>query len=244
MKTIPITCGLEGIYRLTVRRPDGSVRETREFPNIITNWGLDAFGYATAEVLRCVTLGTDTTAPDATQTTLLAPGCSSTVTGHNSPPGTPGNTTGVSGSSPYYGWMRVSRRFNQGVATGTWTEIGIGETAVSNVFSRALILDGFGVPTSLTVLAIEILDVEYEVRFYAPASDVVSTIAISGVTHDYTLRACNVNAVGAWGTVGMMSTGKWAADSLAIVYTGDIGAVTEIPAGTAASVVSSTVAGL
>lgn len=63
-----------------------------------------------------------------------------------------------------FGWTRVSVQFDQGAAAGNVSEVGAGWNASGSLFSRALILDGAGLPTSLTILADEFLTVTYELR--------------------------------------------------------------------------------
>ncbi len=58
--------------------------------------------------------------------------------------------------------------------------------------SRALILDGSGNPTTITVLADEVLDVTYELRYYISEADVNFNVLISGVTYACVCRPANL----------------------------------------------------
>ena len=62
----------------------------------------------------------------------------------------------------------------------------------NQLFSRALIRDGAGNPTTLTVTAIDILTVTYQLRLYRPTTDIVSTVCSTAV---YTMLVAQ--AVGA-----------------------------------------------
>ena len=61
---------------------------------------------------------------------------------------------------------------------------------------RALILDGGGSPTTLTILSDETLDVTYTIRVYPPTTDVTGSITLDGVSYGYTIRPCNVSTSG------------------------------------------------
>lgn len=92
--------------------------------------------------------------------------------------------------------------FPAGRATGNLTEVGVGWTSDgviipnannNRVFSRALILDASGQPTTLTVLADEILRVTYMLRLYVPFNvpDEVKVMTIGGVNTTVTIRSAN-----------------------------------------------------
>lgn len=185
--TAQISIGMEGRFRLKVRRPDESVRvDTGWFKNLITDNGLDlvyntptgTYGIKYFNVAVCV--GSGTTAPAVTDTTL------ETLVATERDPNDYkfNNPTFVEevGVTPAYWKSVASWRFPTGVAAGNLSEIGIGYD-YNNLFSRALIVDGGGSPTSITVLSDEVLDVTYELRVYINKTQVPFTISISGTNY-------------------------------------------------------------
>ena len=197
-----------------------------EFDNLITNQGQNRIGTA-SDWLNAVQVGSGTTAPAVTDT-----GLAFFVAGTT----TQQATSAVSQSSPpYYTTRSVTRRFAAGAATGNLSEVGIGWAATgSTLFSRALILDGSGNPTTITVLSDEVLDVTYQLRLYPPAADVSSNITVTGVgTIAVTARAANVTNQSDW---GLTSSGLAASFWSARIWSGAIGAVTSQPSGSQASV--------
>ena len=178
--------GVQGRYRMVAHKLDGSSRVVADwFPNLILNNGLDAIGNNSSMFSQCF-VGAGTSAPSVSQTSL------------DQPIGSAGNyQTGDAGSNVAGGfcWERRTFRFFAGQATGNLSEVGVG-SAASDLFSRALILNGAGQPTTVTVLPDEILDVTYEVRLFWPTTDTSGSVAIAGVgSVPFTIRAAGI---GAW----------------------------------------------
>lgn len=216
--------GLTGHFLLeAVNAETGERRFLAEFDNLITNGGLDRLGSAAASGysgIYYVQVGTGSTAPANTDTTLAnyLAGTSRSFSYSASYGGNPTYHT----EGTYY-W-----EFDQGAAAGNLSEIGVGWAASGSLFSRALIVDGSGNPTTITVTAIEFLAVTYKLRMYPPLTDVTGTITLDGDDYDYTLRAANVNG-SSWGSVGVSGPGG---QKFAYAYSGAIGAVTGVPSGT------------
>src|SRR5690606_4774599 len=79
------------------------------------------------------------------------------------------------------GWyeITVSHQFGQGQAAGNLSEIGIQHTSTSGpLWSRALILDGQGNPTTITVLPDDFLTCYYTLRIMIPKEDAVFHIDV------------------------------------------------------------------
>lgn len=96
-------------------------------------------------------------------------------------------------------------RFAEGVAAGNIAEVGMftsassGTTSATALSSRARVVDGFGVPTTITVLSDEFLDVIWRCRWYVPEDLTGScNISIDGVptSFDWTLRAIGLASGG------------------------------------------------
>lgn len=168
------------------------------FPNLITNAGLDRLVNSSSpggwEHFRYCTVGSSNTPPAFTDTTI---GSAVGVTdAGNSLNGIQAKTYGTNSISPYYRWSRLTHRFAQGVATGNISEVGVGWTGSPTylLFSHALILDGIGNPTTITILADETLDVLYEYRIYPKETDSTGTTIFTGNiggTYDWIIRLAN-----------------------------------------------------
>lgn len=225
MKSYDAGFGLEGWFTIIARNPDGSIRLVREFKNLITDLGLNGIGTDGASWATVICLGTGTAAPNVIDTALS--GTIISVTGGTS-------TSGNVDSTPHYSWNRWSRTFAQGAATGTWTEIGIGRSTTA-LWSRALILDGVSAPTSLPIIATDILTVQYELRVYYKETDTTGTKTVSGVSTDYIVRPYQKHTL-----PGRMLSGTWMGGASIstrpglIVYSGALNAAWVAPGGSSA----------
>lgn len=204
------------------------------FPNLITDFGVNTLGtnaFTTATTYCRV--GSGSTAPNVADTALVSQIASTSTLQSSSP--------AAQSSSPYYSSYTQVKRFGTGVAAGNLTEVGMGSAATgANLFSRALILDGGGSPTTITILPTETLDVTYQYRMYPPTSDVTGSIVIGGVTYNYTLRASNVTSPSYWvpntNPSSVFSSGCSS-------YNNVIGSITSSPSGAQGSFDSASVAG-
>lgn len=169
---------------------DSKVIAADWFPNLILNQGLDLIGSLNSSNFNTFCqVGSGSTTPANTQTTLV-----SRIAGSNTYQASSYGTNNT--ISPYYGWNKLTYRFIAGVATGNISELGIAGATSTLLFSRALVLDGLGAPTTITVLSDEVLDVSYEFRLYPDLTDHSSSfvLATDGGTYDYTIRATGISA--------------------------------------------------
>lgn len=128
--------------------------------NLILDAGLNRMGDTTSAWVNYCHVGTDNTVPTVSDTGLGGWVASKTFTT---------SAYSAKGSAPYYGYKNYSYRFGQGVAAGNLSEVSVGWSATNDsMYSRALIVDGAGDPTTITVLSDEYLDVFYELRCYPP----------------------------------------------------------------------------
>lgn len=158
-------CGVGAVLKLIVRKvgTDEIVRETPEFRNIVLTTGLERMAVNTW-IDRCV-VGTGNSTPVASQVALDNFLASTTTSAAGV-----SNTGGIQVTTvPYYWFGRRVWRFENGVATGNISEVGLG-WGNSNLWNRALVKDTEGNPTTITVLADEYLDVISEVRVYPKES--------------------------------------------------------------------------
>lgn len=202
---------IEGRFKLIRRNADESiVWESDWMKNMVLNTGLNFIGgfYTGTWNLNGCQVGSSNVAVSAGQTGMQA-----FVAGTTS-----FTNQGVSSNTTYpnvYTEALGTWRFAVGVAAGNLSEVGIGigtqiappaansaGLASQPCFSRALIVDGLGVPTTITVLPTEILDVIYSVRVYAPSADVTGnfTVVTNGtpVNYTYTLRPSTNSVTPRW----------------------------------------------
>ena len=185
--------GMAGEYRIVARKPGipGERVLADWFSNLITDVGLDSIATVSGWKAFCH-IGTGTLAPTTDNTALQTPVASTAARS---------NVVNTNAGAPsYYSQSSVDYTFP--VGAGTYTEVGVSNKAHTDgtqlLFSRALIVDGSGNPTSITVLADEYLVVTYRIRIYPPLTDVTGTIGIGSDTHNYTIRAGNVNSLTRW----------------------------------------------
>lgn len=180
------------------------------FPNLITNQGLDRLGLNDSFIFSTIHVGSGSTAPAFTDTQLQ-----SFVAGVTTQQGV---SSGNSSSAPWYGYRREIRRFSAGVAAGNLSEVGAAwQVTNGGLFSRALIVDSMGNPTTITVLGDEILDVTYELRYYAPVDDLTGSIVLDGQTYSWVSRARNANSAWQPGNTLSFSGASFSVQSLTAV---------------------------
>lgn len=216
-----------GRYQLIVRDAWGvEKRRTPWFDNIILDIGLNRWG--TGPIIACAAIGTGTATPASTDTGLQTPAHYTTTTGT-------GHDAISAGISPNYNNTRTFvYRTVLGQLNGNYYEVGVGWASGSNVmFSRALILDGGGSPTFVSVSSAEQLDIVYQLSVYPPLVDTgPTTVTISGSNYDVTGRASYVTqTTGSQGwTVGIGAIAHSNAAVWSVFGTGgSLGAITTGP---------------
>jgi hypothetical protein len=184
---------LAGQYRMSVKRPDGSVVETHWFDNMILNAGLDMIGdplqVGGGSLVAYASVGTGTTAPSATQTQLNAHLATS---GGSSFPAYEN-----SGAPLYEGTQTFTYVFAQGSVVGNISEIGTGPTNDgSSLFSRSRIVDSGGNPTTLSVTALDELTVFYRITFKPNLATQTGSFQIGSTTYNYTAKLGSAETFG------------------------------------------------
>jgi hypothetical protein len=215
--------GLKGRFKLRILRADRSVRhETDWIPNLITNLGMDRIG-ASGSFGQFCRIGTGTSAPAFTDTALQAQVASTSTNNINV-------SVTNAGAPNYETTATRTWEFAQGAVVGNMAELGLGWSAstANTLATRSRILDGGGSPTTITVLAGEILQVTYQLKTYPQITDSTGTVSISSVSYDYVSRLAQAASI-----AGLEASGAM----LAIVgnvtaYTGSLGAITGTPSGT------------
>lgn len=178
------TTALSGQFRMVVSEDAEMERvkhDTGFFDNLITDVGMNRVGTVTTNATNSIgafnslcgrfVVGSGSTTPAFTDTALVAPVAFATA-----------DPVLDSESSSYErGWYEITvrHRFAQGQAAGNLSEIGIQHTGASGpLWSRALILDGAGNPTTITVLPDDFLTCYYTLRIMIPQDDAVFNIDV------------------------------------------------------------------
>lgn len=216
----------------------GESRNLASFENLILDSGLNRLG--TGGVIDCACVGTGTTAPANSQTTLE--NLLRVTTTQQSRAELSGST-----SAPYYSECQIVYRFAAGTATGNLSEVGLGwggnagANTMSGLWCRALIKDSNGTPTTITVLSDEVLDIVYTLQLHPPTSDATGTFNLSGEAYQYTLRAASVDsrAASAWNAMEILGgiAGYYGSNNT-YVFPGGLGAITSYPSGSYISIPS------
>jgi len=172
---------LSGEYRLVIKR-NGEEIDTGWFKNLILNQGLDRLGTNDAVLIGYARVGTGTTAPVITNTTLEAQVAASESG--------PSDTTVVNSGAPNYTTLTTYEyTFTQGAVTGNISEVGVGWASTgATLFSRALIVDNTGTPTTITLTSIDQLIIYYRLNASQPTTDTTTAVTISSVSYPYTIR--------------------------------------------------------
>lgn len=237
-RPIIVPIGLKGRVRMdAIHKFSGKRRVLANwFPNKVLDAGRNYIGSNNSWIQACQ-VGTDNTPPSASDTGLGAYHAGTSTIQYD--------LDGAQASSPYFGWLRRTYRFPVGATAANLSEAGFGWAtgAGANLFSRCLIVDGTGTPTTVTPLADEILDVTYELRYYPPLSDVNGTIVLNSITYDTIVRASLVNS-STWQSdnIGIAKMGvRWSGDgSWFNAYDGNLGTLIQSPSGSSANLSSGT----
>ena len=201
-----------------------------EFDNIFLDQGLNAL--ATTTMPGHIWIGSGSAEPLPSNTQLV----NFVARSSSSSPRIP-SSFGVNGSAPYYAWERIGVRFDPLGVNVNLSEIGLGTNTV--LYTRALIKDANGVPTTLTILSDEILDISYTVRVYAPTTDATGQITLGGNiggTYNWIARASRVTSSGYGNQIGWATSRRATNIGSVEVWTGPIGSITQSPSGSSASV--------
>ena len=178
------SAALSGRFRMVVSEDAAGEHvkhDTGFFDNLITDVGMNRVGTVTTNTSSTLNafdslcgrfvVGSGSAEPQFTDTALQAPiafASADSVLDNES-------------SSYNRGWYEITvrHRFGQGQAAGNLSEIGIQHTSASGpLWSRALILDGAGDPTTITVLPDDFLTCYYTLRIMIPQEDAVFNIDV------------------------------------------------------------------
>jgi len=232
--TINFKIKFGGEYRLQVFDADMVEKtDTGFFDNIITdaffNTILAAGGGAPNTQFNYCGVGSGSATPMASNTSITQLGAR---VGQFS-----ANTT----NSGMVNTTVIQYRFTVGAIVGTIAEVGLflGSTGGSTN-SRALIKDGVGAPTTITLLATDTLYITWRATCTVPSTDVSGVLSVSGVNYNYVMRPCNITAglpSSSAQNVHVVCNSRPVSQLLSLGYIGalatqTLGAVTSRPSGT------------
>lgn len=227
-----IKAALSGLFKVEVIRPDGTVETCADwFRNLITDSGLDRLGSGGNPWTTC-RVGTGNTPPAVTDT---QPAAQRSATTNKT------LTTNGINSAEGYSWERYTWTFAQGAVTGNIAELCVGwASSGAGIFSRALIKDSSGNPTTIPIASNEILRVTWEVRVAWPTVDLTGTQVFTGNkggTYNWTSRARLVGTSPNWTIANAAAVVALQANY--VNYGGALGPITGEPTYTARDSVSS-----
>lgn len=241
-----INFGVRGKYKLEKFKDGKSTGSTEWVDNMVLNSGLVAMlrapgGDSAFVVIRPV-CGTGSAPVSPTDTSL------STFRAGGSSNASSNVTTRNATVSPYYIKHAWVWQFTAGSASGNITEVGAALTnstpnSSTPLFSRALVTDSSGAPSSITVLEDEVLQITYELFIYVPGEATGSftqTIHGTPVTTDFVIRPALLLTASDLGAASSSVTGFPAiypagggvSDQRVQASSGSIGTVTEKISGT------------
>lgn len=229
-----ITQKLEGYISLAVGKSKNNPRYKTEFKNLIVDIGLNnaANNSISSLVTKCG-VGSSSSTPTTGDTALgqQVGSYASVVTS---------TYNHSSGNPVWYTYGRFTFTFTAGSVTGDLREIGF-FNSLNTMFSHALLKDGAGNPTTITVLPDENLYVTYEFRKYAQETDQTGTfnLTINGVDTSFSYIArpalINTNTLSDWrGLYYWYGSHKLGANTDVVAYESQtLGTPTGTPTGTA-----------
>ena len=220
MNIVEHNLSVKGQYKLQITKPDGTVTDTGWFNNLILNNGLDLLGNRISIGQYCQ-VGTGTSTPNVSQVTLDTELAYTALT-------TQGSATAP--APTYDDNVIFTFEFLQGAVVGVISEVGVGPDFTGNLFSRSLITDSGGSPTTITLTSIDQLTVYYQVTLTPTLTDATGSITLAGNSYAFRTRLYAIEGFG-----GLYPfVGSWAVMSNLIAYKDDfaLSTITGIPDGT------------
>lgn len=222
--------GIEAYIGMRIVTAEGKERWTNIDPktglgpkNLIVDNGLDMLGtqdaLSSSDYCR---VGTGTTAPANSQSDLISR--------FGSVSGAAGSASNSnSGGAPWWHQTQRTYIFSAGTVDGAnLAEVGFFEdNTTGDMFSRNLIKDGTGTPTTINLSSTEVLYVDYNIRVNVPNSDATGTFQINSEDYNYTIRAASASNSTAWGPGSLLS----APENMAALATQTLGSITSVPSG-------------
>lgn len=197
------SAGISGRYDVElIHTRTGIVKRKLSFPNLVTDQFLRAIsaGDRIDGYTSYIGVGTGSTAPDVSQTSLESEVARTDNSGGFS------NESGSEGSE--YHWFRRTRVFTESEANGNLTELGAFRSAASNavMFNRQLFRDEFGEPTTITKTPEDQLRITYTYRVYPPMADTIDIVMFQGSPVEVITRTKSATSTAAGGWLSLLTT--------------------------------------
>ena len=179
-----VNLSIEGRYVISIKRANGDIDEVANFSNLITNTGMDYMIKDTgSNHLSYGFIGIGVTPEAITDTSM------ETLQSYSSQ-AFQGNVN----SHDITGNISILKSIRFPVASSAFdiSEVGMGWNTTGSVFSRALVKDGAGNPTTIAIQAGEVPYIQYKLNISFNPNDVV--LAVDG--YSMTLRPCNIDSIG------------------------------------------------
>lgn len=179
MSELCVTSKIYGKFKFIVTHADGSKEESNEFDNLILN---NAFSSTTVSDLNVCAVGSGTTEPSVTDTSLVSQVGPVSGTG-----------TGAAVTTTWQGTLATVGRkntysFTAGSIVGNISEVAVYSDSVSTarIVVRTLVKDLSGNPTTITLTSGDQLSVEYTLFVKIETRPPAQTLNIKGV--DYSVK--------------------------------------------------------
>lgn len=228
-----------GHFKVELVHRSGFIVRTLEFDNMITDAGLDYIAsQTTLQARQYAAMGTGGTTPSTSDTGLVAE-ISPSSTNRKSTTDTAYTSSVYTAGPPDYHTRTCTYTFDFSQANGNLTEIGLfSANSGGTMWTRQLLKDGGGSPTTITKTTDYQLIITYSIRMNLLQSDVTSSITISGSSYATTIRGSQVS-----GTSGpyplFLGFGPSYLSAGMDAYHAGIGIRTSVPSGTAIDPTSS-----
>ena len=228
---------LGGIFTLSKGKEGSDPTVISEFNNLILDSGLKRFG-TSDDYLNYIHLGSGNSAPIPSQVALQNKLYSGDT---RSPTNTWSSGLNSNDLAKPFIWFKRTFRVPPQNKNQSYSELGIGWSN-SELFSRTLIKDPTGRPTTITILGDEYLDVTYELRLYIPTNTSVHTVVPTGddpiprrVTSRASSASTNTSGIHGWSLVrsGDSPVGFFSGitSNSSYFYNGEIQDIFKIPLG-------------
>lgn len=175
---------MSGEFRMIANQGTDREIDSGWMKNLVLDSGLDRIGSGNRGMWDYCCVGTGTTAPANGQSSLvtyLASVARTSYVGNNL------------GASTYASQFNAVYTFAQGAVTGNIAEFGVGwASGGSGLFSRCLIIDGGGSPTTITLTSIDQLTVYYRLTITPVITDSTGTLTLNATSYPYTARQANI----------------------------------------------------
>lgn len=223
---------IAGFYTVRVLSQGGLVKKELSFKNLITDNGLNLWAGSSQSIIPTASYSNSlsnvccvgsSSQPPSVSDTQLGSFVGETTTAYLNTTSDVNQT-----NAPFFVSAKKYFQFAVGAAAGNISEVGVG-TSRNSLFSRALIIDSLGNPTTIQVLPDEILQIEYEIVYFINEGDQTGEFSLSGNagdTYEYIARPAyfyhNTSGHYFWNLPEIYASFNPAVSVTNAIYSGDI----------------------